>query len=47
MIFGKFTFEKFLNFQKNFKKYKLDYKNIKEFFFFKVVELILILKTIF
>ncbi len=35
MIFGKFTFEKFLNFQKNLINSKLDYNNIKEFFFFQ------------
>ena len=40
MVFGQFTTEKFLYFQKNLIQSKLKYENIKEFFFFKVEELI-------
>ena len=34
MVFGQFTTEKFLYFQKTLIKSKLEYENIKEFFFF-------------
>ena len=35
MVFGQFTNEKFLYFQKTLIKSKLEYENIKEFFFFQ------------
>ena len=35
MVFGQFTTEKFLYFQKNLIQSKLKYENIKEFFFFQ------------
>ena len=35
MVFGQFTTEKFLYFQKTLIKSKLEYENIKEFFFFQ------------